>query len=122
MRSRPVYSPIVIAGGRRGRHEPQEERIMPNEAPHAKASREDAEPPYAAIVVITGVIAVVSVAIVAMFQYPEDATMVVTALGPVIGVIGTLVGAYFGLRGSSLSHQKAVKAEIRRAEIAAATN
>ena len=58
------------------------------------------EPPYGMIVVMTGLVAVAAVAIVAMFQYPNDATMVVTALGPVIGVIGTLVGAYFGLRGS----------------------
>lgn len=78
------------------------------------------EPAYGAIVVITGVIAVVAVAIVAMLQYPQDATMVVTALGPVVGIIGTLVGAYFGLRGSSLGHQKAVEAEIKRAEISSA--
>jgi hypothetical protein len=78
------------------------------------------EPAYGAIVVVTGVIAVVTVAIVAMLQYPQDATMVVTAMGPVIGIIGTLVGAYFGLRGSSLSHQKAAEAEIKRAEISSA--
>ena len=78
------------------------------------------EPPYGMIVVMTGLVAVATVAIVAMFQYPNDATMVVTALGPVIGVIGTLVGAYFGLRGSSLGQQKAAEAEIKRAEITAA--
>jgi hypothetical protein len=80
------------------------------------------EAPYGAIVVITGLVSVVAITIVAMFQYPSDATMVVTALGPVIGVIGTLVGAYFGLRGSSLGQDKAARAEIKRAEIAAATN
>ena len=48
------------------------------------------EAPYGAIVVITGLVSVVAITIVAMFQYPSDATMVVTALGPVIGVIGTL--------------------------------
>ena len=76
--------------------------------------------PWGAIVVLAGVFAVMAVSIVAMLKYPEDgATLVVTALGPVVGIIGTLVGAYFGLRGSSLGQQKAADAEIKRAQIQA---
>jgi hypothetical protein len=93
---------------------------VPSDTP-TKAKSSSDEPAYGAIVVVTGVIAVVAVAIVAMLQYPQDATMVVTALGPVVGIIGTLVGAYFGLRGSSLGHAKAAEAEIKRAEISAGT-
>lgn len=92
---------------------------MPDTQPQTGAPKGNGEAPHGAIVVMTGVLSVVAVAIVAMLQYPSDATMVVTALGPVIGVIGTLVGAYFGLRGSSLSQQKAADAEIKRAQIAA---
>jgi hypothetical protein len=57
-------------------------------------------------VVLAGIVAVTAVTVVAVFRY-DDAAMIVTALGPVVGVIGTLVGAYFGLRGSSLAQQHA---------------
>ena len=64
------------------------------------------EGPYAMYVVLAGIFAVTAVTMVAVFRY-DDAAMIVTALGPVVGVIGTLVGAYFGLRGSSLAQQHA---------------
>ena len=74
--------------------------------------------PYGMYVVLAGILAVTAVALAAIFHY-STATQVVTALGPVTGIIGTLVGAYFGLRGSSLAQQKAADAEAQRAKSAA---
>jgi membrane associated rhomboid family serine protease len=59
-----------------------------------------------AIVVIAGLIAIVAVFVVAVIHYPK-ATEVTTAVGAVSGVIAALVGAYFGIRGSSLAQTKA---------------
>ncbi|HEY7632392.1 MAG TPA: hypothetical protein VH817_16925 [Thermoleophilaceae bacterium] len=60
-------------------------------------------------VLIAGLAAVVAVATVAMLHY-KGAQDAVTVLGPVIGVIGTMVGGYFGIRGASLAQQKANEA------------
>jgi hypothetical protein len=86
---------------------------MPDAQPTADAPRKDA--PYGMIVVLAGLAAVVLVSLAAMFRF-DDATMVVTALGPVTGFIGTLVGAYFGLRGTSLGQQNAAAADVKRAQ------
>jgi hypothetical protein len=72
------------------------------------------EGPYAMWVILAGLAAMTVVTIVALVRYP-DPTAIVTALGPVTGVVGTLVGAYFGLRGSSLAQQNATAAELARA-------
>jgi hypothetical protein len=71
-------------------------------------------------VVLAGIASVAVVTMVALVRY-DDPTAIVTALGPVAGVIGTLVGAYFGLRGSSLAQQSANAADVARAQIAAGT-
>jgi hypothetical protein len=76
------------------------------------------EPAYGMWVTLAGVAAVTSITIVALIRY-DDATSIVTALGPVTAVIGTLIGAYFGLRGSSLAQQNANQAEIQRTAAAA---
>ena len=73
------------------------------------------EPAYGMWVTLAGVAAVTSITIVALIRY-DNATSIVTALGPVTAVIGTLIGAYFGLRGSSLAQQNANNAEIQRAQ------
>jgi hypothetical protein len=73
--------------------------------------------PYAMWVILAGLGAMTAVTIGALVRYP-DPTAIVTALGPVTGVIGTLVGAYFGLRGSSLAQQHANTAETARVEAA----
>jgi hypothetical protein len=76
------------------------------------------EPAYGMWVTLAGVAAVTSITIVALIRY-DDATSIVTALGPVTAVIGTLIGAYFGLRGSSLAQQNANTAELQRTQAAA---
>jgi len=76
------------------------------------------EPAYGMWVTLAGVGAVTAITIVALIRY-DNATSIVTALGPVTAVIGTLVGAYFGLRGSSLAQQNASAAELQRANAAA---
>ena len=77
------------------------------------------EPAYGMWVTLAGVAAVTAITIVALIRF-DNATSIVSALGPVIAVIGTLIGAYFGLRGSSLAQQNANAAEIQRANAAAA--
>jgi hypothetical protein len=71
-----------------------------------KTSTEKPEWAWGAIVVIAGLIAIVAVFVVAVIHYPK-ATEVTTAVGAVSGVIAALVGAYFGIRGSSLAQTKA---------------
>jgi hypothetical protein len=78
------------------------------------------EPAYGMWVTLAGVAAVTAITIVAVFRY-DNAASIATALGPVTAVIGTLIGAYFGLRGSSLAQQNANAAEIQRASAAAPT-
>jgi hypothetical protein len=63
------------------------------------------EPPYAAYVVIAGLIAIVAVFMVASTKYGK-ASDVATATAGVSGVIAALVGAYFGIRGSSLTQKQ----------------
>src|SRR4051812_26388110 len=76
------------------------------------------EPAYGMWVTLAGVAAVTTITIVAVIRY-DNATSIATALGPVTAVIGTLIGAYFGLRGSSLAQQNANAAELQRASAAA---
>jgi hypothetical protein len=71
-------------------------------------------------VILAGLAAVAVITVVALVRY-DDPTAIVTALGPVTGVIGTLIGAYFGLRGSSLAQQNANAAEVARVQAAAGT-
>jgi hypothetical protein len=71
------------------------------------------EGPYAMWVILAGLAAMSAVTIGALIRYPNP-TAIVTALGPVTGVIGTLVGAYFGMRGSSLAQQNANAGEVAR--------
>jgi hypothetical protein len=78
------------------------------------------EPAYGMWVTLAGVGAVTAITIVAVFRY-DNAASIATALGPVTAVIGTLIGAYFGLRGSSLAQQNANAAEAQRQNAAAAT-
>ncbi len=63
------------------------------------------EPPYGAYVVVAGLIAIVSIFVVASAKYGK-ASDVATATAGVSGVIAALVGAYFGIRGSSLSQKQ----------------
>ena len=71
--------------------------------------------PYGMWVILAGLAAMTAVTIVALIRY-SNPTAIVTSLGPVTGVIGTLVGAYFGMRGSSLAqqHARAVRTQGRR--------
>lgn len=58
--------------------------------------------PWGALVVIAGLVAIVAVSITAILHY-DAASDVATATVGVSGVIAALVGAYFGVRGSSLA-------------------
>jgi hypothetical protein len=78
------------------------------------------EPAYGMWVTLAGVGAVTAITIVALIRF-DNATSIVSALGPVTAVIGTLIGAYFGLRGSSLAQQNANAAELQRTNAAAAS-
>src|SRR4051812_14965426 len=78
------------------------------------------EGPYGMWVILAGLAAMTIVTVAALVRY-DAATDIVTALGPVTGVIGTLVGAYIGLRGSSLAQQHANSAELERAKMATPT-
>ncbi|MDA0165830.1 hypothetical protein OM076_36525 [Solirubrobacter ginsenosidimutans] len=69
--------------------------------------------PYAMWVILAGLTAMTAVTLGALIRYPNP-TAIVTALGPVTGIIGTLIGAYFGMRGSSLAQQNANAAEVAR--------
>jgi hypothetical protein len=64
--------------------------------------------PWGAIVVISGLIAIVVIFIFAIEHY-KAASDVATATAGVSGVIAALVGAYFGIRGSSMAQEKAEK-------------
>jgi hypothetical protein len=64
------------------------------------------EPPWGAIVVITGLVAVVAIFTVAALHYKQAAD-VATATAGVSGVIAALVGAYFGVRGATLAQKQA---------------
>jgi hypothetical protein len=61
---------------------------------------------WGAIVVITGLVAIVAVFIFAVLEY-KTAAEVTTAVGAVSGVIAALVGAYFGIRGATLAQANA---------------
>jgi hypothetical protein len=64
--------------------------------------------PWGAIVVISGLIAIVVIFVVAIDHY-KQASDVATATASISGVIAALVGAYFGIRGSSMAQDKAEK-------------
>jgi hypothetical protein len=67
--------------------------------------------PWGAIVVICGLIAIVIIFVFAIEHY-KQASNVATATASVSGVIAALVGAYFGIRGSSLAQEKAQNANL----------
>jgi hypothetical protein len=69
--------------------------------------------PWGAIVVISGLIAIVIIFVFAIEHY-KQASDVATATASVSGVIAALVGAYFGIRGSSLAQEKAQNAGANR--------
>ncbi len=69
--------------------------------------------PWGAIVVISGLIAIVVIFVFAIEHY-KQASDVATATASVSGVIAALVGAYFGIRGSSMAQEKAENAAAKR--------
>jgi hypothetical protein len=76
-----------------------EPSATPEAPPQTAQKREWA---WGATVVIAGLIAIVLVFVVAVIQF-KTAAEVTTAVSTVSGVIAALVGAYFGIRGSSLA-------------------
>ena len=67
-----------------------------------------AQTPWAAVVVIAGLLAIVAVFVVAVLTY-DVAADVATAVSPVTGVIAAIVGAYFGIRGASIAQGQAME-------------
>jgi hypothetical protein len=63
--------------------------------------------------VISGLIAIVVIFVFAIEHY-KQASDVATATASVSGVIAALVGAYFGIRGSSMAQEKAENAAAKR--------
>lgn len=57
---------------------------------------------WGAWVVIAGLLAITAIFVVAVLHY-KKASDVATAVGAASGVIGALVGAYFGIRGATLA-------------------
>lgn len=57
-------------------------------------------------VVIAGLFAIVVVFVIASFEFGK-ASEIATATAGVSGVIAAIVGAYFGIRGASLTHKYA---------------
>jgi energy-converting hydrogenase Eha subunit A len=80
--------------------------VVPPEQPPKPSFLNDA--PWGAIVVISGLVAIVIIFVVAIGHYKE-ASDVATATASISGVIAALVGAYFGIRGSSMAQEKAEK-------------
>lgn len=63
------------------------------------------EPAWGARVVLAGLVAIVLVFIPALLHY-KQASEVATATAGVSGVIAALVGAYFGIRGATLTQKQ----------------
>jgi hypothetical protein len=64
------------------------------------------EAPWGAVVIIVGLLTIIAIFLTAILHY-KQASEVATATSSVSGVIAALVGAYFGIRGSSLAQEKA---------------
>lgn len=58
--------------------------------------------------VIAGLFAIVGIFALAVGEY-DKASDVATAVGSVSGVIGALVGAYFGIRGTTVAQAQAME-------------
>jgi hypothetical protein len=78
-----------------------------NVAP-ALPAPEKREPAYGAWVVTAGLTAIVVVFVASVLSFSK-ASDVASATAGVSGVIAALVGAYFGVRGSTLAQQQASK-------------
>jgi hypothetical protein len=74
--------------------------------------------PWGAVVVLAGIAAIVGIFAIAVTTYGK-ASDVATAVASVSGVIAALVGAYFGIRGSSLAQGKAMEMVSTEAKQAA---
>lgn len=97
-------------GGTQGPPPPPNAPVSTVDAPQEKRSDYIAtvlkEAPWGAIVIIVGLLTIVAIFITAILHY-KQASEVATATSSVSGVIAALVGAYFGIRGSSLAQEKA---------------
>lgn len=74
---------------------------------------------YGIVVVLAGLAVILVAFIVALARY-DKAADVSTALAPVTGIVGTLVGAYFGVQVGSEGKARAEEARSRSEEQAKA--
>jgi hypothetical protein len=65
-------------------------------------------------IVVFGLLAVIAVFAIAIFQYGGNPQNVVAVIGPVLGVVGTLCGAFFGIN-AGIRAGLAGKAEAEKA-------
>jgi hypothetical protein len=63
---------------------------------------------WGAWVVIAGLVAIVAVFGFSLLRF-DKAAEVATAVGSVSGIIAALIGAYFGIRGSSLAQAQVIE-------------
>jgi cell division septation protein DedD len=75
---------------------------------------------WGAWVVIVGLSAIVTIFGLALLRF-EKASDVATAVGAVSGVIAALVGAYFGIRGSSVAQAQVIEMMGKELELQAGT-
>jgi hypothetical protein len=100
----------VSDGGVQGPPPPPKAPVSAVNAPQEKRSDYIAtvlkEAPWGAVVIIVGLLTIIAIFVTAILHY-KQASEVATATSSVSGVIAALVGAYFGIRGSSLAQEKA---------------
>jgi hypothetical protein len=65
------------------------------------------QPAYGARVVIAGLVALVLIFGASLLRFSKAAE-VATAVGSVSGIVATLVGAYFGVRGATLAQSQSL--------------
>lgn len=74
---------------------------------------------YGLVVVLAGLVVITFAFVVALKEY-DKAADVSTALAPVTGVVGTLVGAFFGVQAGAAGKEKAEAARSKSDEQAKA--
>jgi threonine/homoserine/homoserine lactone efflux protein len=77
------------------------------------ADKPKPEPAWGAIIVMAGLLAIVVIFVVSVLSF-DRASDVATATSGVTGVIATLVGAYFGVRGATLATKQAAEQQETR--------
>ncbi len=81
-------------------------------SPQPEGSGDEGKWKYGLVVVLAGLVVILFAFVVALQEY-QKAADVSTALAPVTGVVGTLVGAYFGVQVGAAGKDKAEAARTK---------